>query len=467
MPRYLPTLALSLQLCMAAAQCPIGNVLITSPADLENFAMLYGSCDTLPGDLVIANTEVASYSAFSNLRMVRGDLRLQAIPPGAPDLAGFDQLAHIGGDLWLNSLPQISLNGLGALQRVDGDLSIEFAGITNFNGLSSLSVIGGDLKVMHAPYMTSFSGLVQLDSILGNATMNEAIDNAAFTTIMIPADLKFVGGDLYLLTDHATTLSGGNSLDRIGGTLHVSGPMLQSVSGMNNLNVVGNLDFNLLPAFTTINGFNGLDTIQGAFNLTNAPLLTSLSGFPALQEIGDLLWVTGGALQSITGFPQLSAIGTLTIGGCPVLTNISAFDHAITLGQIVIEDNPALSICHVESVCYKLANASPGGQNIANNASGCTSLEEVLTFCELTTGLDMSDHGAGTVMLFPNPVREVLHVVSARPIDRMLVRDIRGTTMPQATSSPGTIDVRGLPAGSYVLEVLCAADRHTLMFLKE
>lgn len=465
MSRNLFAFFLSVLANLASAQCPTGDVIISSAADLNNYAIQYANCDTLPGDLIISDPQTSiDLTVFSDLNMISGDLHLQAIPPGAPDLTGFDQLSHIGGDLFMNGLPPISLNGLGALQRIDGDLLIQFAGITSFTGLSSLSVIGGDLEVIFAP-LTSLNGLVQLDSIYGDLTIKDGIEDPGFTLISLPNDLEYVGGSVHVESLYGTTITGGAALDRIGGDLHIHGPALGSVSGLNNLNVIGgSLDLNFLPVFTTINAFNGLDTIHASFFMYQTPMLAQLSGFPELEVIGSSMWITGNSLTTISGFGQLTSIGTLQLAGCPMLNNIAAFDHAIALEHLVLEDNPALSYCHVQAVCDHLSPDPPIVADIVNNATGCNSAAEVLSFCDFTTGIGSDSFG--TAALYPNPSQDRLYVQSAFPIELIRIIGINGKAIEMGSPATQWIDVSNLAEGAYILELYHSDHQKRMMFMK-
>ena len=460
---YLTALIAPLAL-LAHGQCPSGNVTISSQADANAFAANYGTCDTLPGDLIIGPGDISDYFAFSGVRMIQGDLRMQAIYPIPLDMVGFTQLAHIGGDIFINSTLTETFTGLSALQRIDGDLHVQFASMQNFTGLSALSVIGGDLYVSNASNMTSMNGLVVLDTIHGSIFM-EGIVSPGFSLIQLPPQLEHVGGDILVGTQYATGMAGGNSLTHVGGTLHVQGPSLQSVSGFNNLSTIGgDLRFHDAPLLNSITGFASLDTIGGYFDYLSIPSLVSLSGFPDLKVITGSMWITGSGLQSIAGFGQLTHVGSLVLGSNPVLNDISAFNHPISLGDLTLEYNPALSYCHVQAVCEHLILGPTAGPIVANNASGCLSVPEVISFCGISTGIELSEP-LHEPLIFPNPVRDVLRISGDEPLVSVKIHDATHRLVSTATSR--TIDVSTLPAGHYMMEVQTGAQLHRRSFIKE
>lgn len=460
---YLTALIATLAL-LAHGQCPTGNVTISSQADAIAFAANYGTCDTLPGDLIIGPGDIDDYFAFSGVRMIQGDLRMQAIYPVPLDLVGFTQLAHIGGDLYINSTLTESFTGLSALQRIDGDLHVQFSSMLNFTGLSALSVIGGDLYVSNASDMTNMNGLSVLDTIHGRIYMG-GIENPNFSQIQIPPQLKYVGGDILIGAQYASAMGGGNSLTHVGGSLHVQGPSLQTVSGFNNLSTIGgDLRFHDAPVLSSITAFASLDTIGGYFDYLSIPSLVSLSGFPDLKVITGPLWITGSGLQSITGFGQLSSVGYLVLGSNPVLNDISAFNHAIALGDLDIEYNPVLSYCHVQAVCEHLITGSTAGPIVSSNAAGCLSAQEIISFCDLSTGIQLNAP-LPAPLIFPNPVRDALRISVDAPLPAVRIYD---ATYRQVLNATGhTIDVSSLPAGQYLVEVHTGTQLHRQPFIKE
>ena len=460
--RSLFTASISISTLLAQGQCPIGNVTITSQADANAFAANYGSCDTLPGDLIIGPGDIDDYYAFSNVRMIQGDLRMQAIYPVPLDLLGFTQLAHIGGDLFINSTLTETFTGLAALERIDGDLEVQFAAMQNFTGLSALSVIGGDLHVYISSDMTSMNGLTELDTIYGSINM-ESIQSPNFSLIMIPPQLKYVGGDIRVLSQYATGMGGANALTHVGGSLNVQGPSLQNVNGFNNLSVAGDLEFHDAPVLTSISGFASLDSIGNYFRVA-IPSLVSLSGFPELKVVGGTFVVGGLGLQSIAGFDQLTNVGTLTLADSPVLTSITAFDHPIEIEHLIIVNDPQLSYCHVQAVCEHLIGDPDVSPTIMNNANGCSSQVEIITFCELTTGVPLNE-SPNEPVLFPNPVKETFQISVEGPISSVQILDASLRHVLSATDK--TIDVSALPAGHYIVVVRTDLNVYRRSFIKE
>ncbi|MBK9074803.1 MAG: hypothetical protein IPL77_07445 [Flavobacteriales bacterium] len=53
------------------AQCPTGDVLITSQTDADNYASTFPNCDTLPGDLVFSGINIDDLSGFAHVEVIQ------------------------------------------------------------------------------------------------------------------------------------------------------------------------------------------------------------------------------------------------------------------------------------------------------------------------------------------------------------------------------------------------------------
>ncbi|MCB0767869.1 MAG: hypothetical protein KDB95_11740, partial [Flavobacteriales bacterium] len=80
---------------------------ISSQADADNYALNYGNCDTLPGDLTITGVWAypgpADLSGFADLDMITGTFTFEQNQVGVRDFSGFNSLDRIGGDLLVSN----------------------------------------------------------------------------------------------------------------------------------------------------------------------------------------------------------------------------------------------------------------------------------------------------------------------------------------------------------------------------
>ena len=99
-----------------------------------------------------------------------------------------------------------------------------------------------------------------------------------------------------------------------------------------------------------------------------------------------------------------------------------------------------------------------------NNAAGCNSAAEVLTFCDLTTGIGADSFG--TMALYPNPAQDRLYVKSDFPIDDIRLVDICGNAIAMVSPITPWIDVSNLAEGAYLLEFHHSDHQKRMMFMK-
>lgn len=172
-PRAVSILRAALLYSLASAQCPQGSVTLASQAEVDAFATNYPNCTAISGDLTINGPDIV-------------------------DLAPFDNLATVSGDLWIRGCPSLtSISGFTALDTVGMNLNIwQNDALTTVNGFPDLKVCGNTLLISENPSLTSISGFGALDS-LGSAlvfSFNPLLtDISAFDhPIVIPTYLEFV-----------------------------------------------------------------------------------------------------------------------------------------------------------------------------------------------------------------------------------------------------------------------------------
>ena len=167
-----------------------------------------------------------------------------------------------------------------------------------------------------------------------------------------------------------TDLSGLNQITSIGGDLgfafHYS-----TFSGLENLGSIGRNFHIFFGDFENFEGFNNLNYIGGSF-IVEASYFTDFTGLENLTTIENSL-----ILRSFDD-------GLIEIpGGLPSsLSSLNGLDNLdfSTLDNLAISNCQGLSVCSIEPVCSYLGNG--GNAYIADNATGCNSIEEVL-YCVL------------------------------------------------------------------------------------
>src|SRR5690606_20814268 len=146
------------------AQCPAGNVSLSSQAAVNNFATNYANCTEISGYLSISGSTITDLSPLSNLTSVGGYLYIYN-NSNLINLDGLSNLTSVGGLLVIGSNSNLTnLDGLSNLTSVGGYLSIyNNLSLTNLDGLSNLTSIGGYLVIESNSSLTDISGLQNID----------------------------------------------------------------------------------------------------------------------------------------------------------------------------------------------------------------------------------------------------------------------------------------------------------------
>lgn len=149
------------------AQCPPGNVSLLSQADVNTFVATYPSCTTISGFLQIGDsfTDINNLSGLSALTTISGSLIVQG-NPNLLNLNGLHNITTIGDELVVvDNSSLINLTGLGGLTTITGNIVIESnAMLEDLSGLSALVQAGG-LSLIDNPVLVSLDGLETLTSV--------------------------------------------------------------------------------------------------------------------------------------------------------------------------------------------------------------------------------------------------------------------------------------------------------------
>ncbi|MEL7248299.1 MAG: T9SS type A sorting domain-containing protein [Bacteroidota bacterium] len=245
------------------AQCPSGNVNLSTQAEVDAYIATYPNCTEVNGSLLIGppfgSSDITDLTGLEGLSTVSGTLRIQ-LNDSLVSLIGLDNLTSIGGFLLIDRNDALAtLTGLESLTTVDGNLDIGGnRSLESLMGLENLASVGGYLSITGNNTLPSLTGLSGLSSVGGFLAIN--------------------------VNDNLLSLTGLSALTTVGGYVAIwSNGSLASLTGLESL--------------TTIGGYLGL---VGNSNLTN---LASLENLDA-SAITDL---------SIQNSPQLSNCAVTSI----------------------------------------------------------------------------------------------------------------------------------------------------------
>lgn len=358
-------LLLALLLCatVAVAQCPPGNVTFSNQAQVDNFLTAYPNCTQINGSVFIdpsSTGPISNLNALQNIETITGSVMVTEHSVTISNLNGLNNLKHIGGNLFIHDTWINDISGLSSLEYVGGNFQITSNHIGDFSPLNNITYVGGDFLLGNDASSCAASGLnLQLTHVPGDMAFNPNCNSGNFSPL---AQLQSVGGDLTLISAHATNLTGLGSLQSVGGILAFqSCPQLQNLTGLSSLTSMGGL------------------RISGAYNLTDISALSNVA-----SNLNPLSISGCDILNSLSGLENISAVsGYLAITNNPNLTSISSLSNA-DLSQITdlnIYSNPQLALCQELEICTYLIN--DGDHIISGNAPGCANLDQVLEVCNI------------------------------------------------------------------------------------
>lgn len=241
--------------------------------------------------------------------------------------------------LWLN-LPAIGQECLnfaffGNQQDIDR-FFLEHPNVTCIRNI----IIRGSMQNLH--------GLIQLDSIAGNLTIDDC------------PNLK--------------SLNGLNNIRHVGGYLVVQdNATVSDIGGLNQLQHVENylLIYNC-DQLETINGFQQLKTVGNYFTIVYNDNLHSISGFQQLDTIHRNTEIhRNSKLRTINGFNSLKKTTRLAIYRNPALQTVHAFNELQEAWAVNIYENNNLQYLHMgdqlRSLSYTLTiNENPQLVHLGN-----------------------------------------------------------------------------------------------------
>lgn len=190
------------------AQCPTGNLTITSQAQLDNFITTYPDCTQITGNIIIDEANITSLAGLVNIVAITGALEIREVP-NLTSLAGLENLQSVGdlilrevdaleeitalsslesvgGEFTVRSCPElVSLDGVENLTTVGLGLIVrDCASLTSLQGLAGVTTIGEILEVVSNPLLASLAGLENVLSVSGGKEGALVIEgNDALTTL--------------------------------------------------------------------------------------------------------------------------------------------------------------------------------------------------------------------------------------------------------------------------------------------
>jgi hypothetical protein len=255
--------ALSFLAFQLNAQCPLGNVLLTTQSEV---ALFPAGCTVINGNLIIRDVnasiglpDISSLLALANITTVTGNLEIRGTQ--IHDMAGLHSLTSVGGDFII--VNNSNIEGVVGLQTLDG--------------LSSLTSIGGKLQISGNRTLHSISALTQVVfgtvpatprlEITSNASLSNCCAQAICTFLSVPANANNAG-----IANNYPNLLGGecNDVPPILASCSVGTCTITNAQTQTNLLLNSGFDAPALGNGENYTGsftFNGWTMTGGPFNV--------------------------------------------------------------------------------------------------------------------------------------------------------------------------------------------------------
>ena len=448
--------------------CPPGDVVLTSDAEIQAFLAFWPNCTDLPGSLTLTSTQVTDATGMDRFTDLPGNLTISGT--ALPDLDDFPNLATVEGNILISGNALMNSANLPKLLSVGGGYVNNDNVLLNDLRLPMLDSVGGDLLLRDLPVLVSSYDF-----------------NALFT----------VEGDLTIDNLGVITLNGFPTLDGLAGQLSIN----------------DNDELLQLALFTPSGGVSNRGALSagpntvGELRVFGNALLPSLSGLGDFAIAGDVLIAVNGSLSDCAVMSVcnrvLASTADVTVvgnaGGCSDVPEVVMACRVLPVTWVSFTARPVGKTVELawataeerDNRGFVVERSVAGGSwadlgwvAAADNGGRGT---YAFTDAEAPAGqlyyrlrqVDLdgtaTHHGPVTVTLtggrlavYPNPVVDELYL-SAVPdgATEISLLDANGRALRSVTPRNGRVDVRDLKTGLYLLRVRERETVTVLRFVKQ
>ena len=372
------------------SQCPSENILLTTQADVDNFATNYPGCTMLTHELKVdsAGTDVTNLNGLAQIVQAQDIFILSSEITSLQGLHNVQNVTRLA--LWFN----------GNLQNLEGLSSLESAGSLEIwinNGMTSLV---GAPNLMNLERLNLFDNVNLADisqlSFLEDLT-SLIVRGNALETLAGLENITTIDEDVQISNEQIQNFDELSSLQSIGGALHISNhEFAEDLSAFINIDTLVDLYITECPSVFDFSGMENIEIVTGRLRIGFNPGLENLNDFSKLTDVGELDVYENPNLISVDGLEGIANItGRLLIFDNPVLTSIEGLNDVLPgdIQEVAIGNNVNLSICSIDLICAVIDDPDVN-KVFFNNAIGCNTVEEVEEACLL---LGVDDVALGTL----------------------------------------------------------------------
>jgi len=284
----------------------------------------------------------------------------------------------------ISDCPKLDLaNNLDNVTEVTRSLVVGHHDISFVNDISTI----GSLTVYGNDHLTDLREFTSLNNFMADVLilrdLSELVSLDLFEGLLPSLSiLELINNPL--LSD----LSALNEQTEIFWIMLGSCPSLENLRDFSNLRSTDIIGISDLDGLVDLEGLNKLTSCI-SMQLSENEKLVSLQGLENLSEVLQFGIIENNNLLNLDNLLSVSALKEESnIGGKLIIRKNEKLNSIIGLqpifgcpNSIIIEDNPELSICHIQLVCNALQDNCEADVEIQNNAIGCNSPDEILEQC--------------------------------------------------------------------------------------
>lgn len=387
-----------------SGQCPSGDIVFTTQAQVNQFNSLYPNCHRIKGSISID---------YSNI---------------------------------------IFLDSLYKIDTIDFGLAIrQNSALRSLEGLQNLKFIQ-DLTISENPLITNLKGLRSLknaNNSLGIYGMTALIDMTGVET------LEYVRQLLISSCDKLTSLKGLSGLKSTYSFNIENNKALKTLNGVNTATTFGD-HFEILynPELQELPSFINMTQVYDIKIIGN-PKLKSLNGLDALKTVWFLTIDSNDSLKNLDALSNLQTINFFAkIENNKTITQINGLSNvnAATIDSLIIFNNPNLNTCNNKMTCAYIA-VPTNPVRISNNAPLCANRTAIFIQCSLVGNQDFAI--SDKLNIYPNPCNNLIHICDLPPSSNISILDqnLRRVLTRKSTESNLEIDTDQLANGLYYIVI--------------
>jgi len=469
----------------AQAQCPAGNVALTTQAEVDAFVTTYPMCQALPGGLHIGTS---SSNVLSDI----------------VDISGL-QFTSIGGDLTVQNNPLLTnLDNFSMLTSVNGGLKIfNNDGLTILSGLEALTSIGKNLSILNNDGLINVTGLSGLTSI--GTSLNISF-NSMLTSMTGLEGITSISGFVNIESNGITSMAGLDNLESIGGDFDIRNNIsLLNLGGLESLMYVqGSLYLFFNIQMTTIEALSNLVDICGQFQMFKndavtgcaIPIMCILTQDPNFDLFIETYGAECGSSAQIMAQVQAANIDCAAAEAAAVVC--TPLSTELVDMEIRLEGRTAVlsweTATETNNQGFEIQRSKDGlsWENIAwQEGSGNSNTVQTYSYTDYNTyrglnyyrlqqidfdgaaayspAVSITASTVSTIDVYPNPASDFLVVsgLDGRTIDEVIIHNISGKEVLRLEDANNVIDISNLEPGMYVAVIIAEFDEKFIKLVVE